>query len=138
MVHALQEAWRVLPPHGIMIDLRPRADNMPLEILHKDGIESAGMVDMSPDLPDDQAGDEAIATIVRKGLFKQILSDRFLFTNYWISMEDFLEDWDEHWKDGANLPDEVLQRATMLFKQHDGRARLRLQTPVILDEYRKQ
>ncbi len=66
MVHALQEAWRVLLPNGIMIDLRPRSDNMPLEILHKDGIDSAGLVDMSPGLADDQAADEAIATLLSR------------------------------------------------------------------------
>lgn len=137
MVHALQEAWRVLVPRGIMIDMRPRSDNIPLEVLHRDGIESAGMVDMSPDLPDDQAADEAITSMVRAGTFQQILSDHFLFTNYWISVDEFLEDWNERWKDGANLPDEVLQRATLLFRQYDSRARLRLQTPMVLVEYVK-
>jgi hypothetical protein len=137
MVHALQEAWRVLKPNGIMIDLRPRCDDMPLEILQKDGIESAGLVDMSPDLADDQAADAAIATLVSAGSYQQILSDRFLFTHYWKSLQEFLEDWNERWKDWAILPDDVLQRASLLYKQHDSRARLRLQMFEILNAYMK-
>jgi hypothetical protein len=138
MVHALQEAWRVLVPCGIMIDLRPRSDNMPLEILHKDGVDSAGLVDMSPGLADDQAADEAINTLLAAGSFQQILADRFLFTHYWKSVQEFLEDWNERWKDWAILPDDVLQRASHLYKQHESRARLRLQMTEILNMYVKQ
>ena len=35
MVHALNEAWRVLVDHGIMIDVRPLCVDVPLEIVYR-------------------------------------------------------------------------------------------------------
>lgn len=138
MVHALHEAWRVLVPQGILIDLRPTCTDVPLEILYKDGGESAGLVDLSPGRTHDQAADEAIDSVIREGIFKELKSEYFVFTNYWKSIEEMMVDWKDRWWEDANLSDEVLLRASLIIKQHHSRARLRLRTPEILVTYVKQ
>ena len=37
MVHALKEAYRILAPQGIMIDVRPLSVDVPLEIIYEGG-----------------------------------------------------------------------------------------------------
>lgn len=138
MVHALHEAWRVLVPQGILIDLRPYCVDVPLEILSKEGIESAGLVDMSPDIVDDQAADAAISAVVGEGIFNELMSDYFDFAYYWNSVEEMMVDWDEKWKDNTILPEEVVQQASILYQKHDARARLRVRIRMKLVKFGKQ
>lgn len=69
MVHALEQAWQALRPGGVFVDLRPLSLDSALDIVSSQGKESAGMVDMSADLPDDRAVDEAIEAAVRAEVF---------------------------------------------------------------------
>ena len=48
MVHALKEIWRVLVLDGIMIDLRPFADNWPLAVVDGGQVYDVGLLDASP------------------------------------------------------------------------------------------
>ena len=138
MVHALQEGWRVLVPRGILIDLRPYSVDVPLEVLHKDGNESAGLVDLSPGIALDQAADEALSSVLRTGIFKRLKSEYFDFAYYWNSVEDLLVDWNEKWKEEANLPEVVVERASSLCKEYASHARLRVRIQMKLDEFVKQ
>jgi hypothetical protein len=138
MVHALHEAWRVLVPQGILIDLRPYSIDVPLEILYKEGNESAGLIDLSPGIVANRAADEAITSVVHEGTFKELKSEYFDFAYYWNSVEDLLVDWNEKWKDEAILPDEVVERAAILCKKYDFRARVRVQIRMKLAEFVKQ
>lgn len=138
MVHALREAWRVLILRGILIDLRPININAPLEIVTSITSDSAGMVDMSLDIADDIAADNAIQGILREGIFTEMQADYFDFAYYWNTVTEMKADMDDRWKDDIVITENVLQRAHHLFDHYHGQARVRLRTRKKLIKYEKQ
>ncbi len=99
MVHALQEAWRVLVSHGILIDVRPISADAQLEIVTHDESVSAGIVDMSLDIASDIAADNAINDVIQKGNFKYLkMDERFDVSYYWTSVEEMKAYVDDKWK----------------------------------------
>lgn len=137
MVHALHEAWRVLLPQGILIDLRPLCADAPLEIVFASGCELAGPVDMSPDIAHEIAADQAIEAVVREEIFKKLQLDFFDFAYYWESVADMLADMDEYWKGEVILRAGVIRRARALFKKHQPQARVRLRMPMKLEKFER-
>src|SRR5258708_34087586 len=67
MVHALQEARRVLKPGGILIELRPAPIHRRVWITRGGGDQLLGA--MSEVLDDDRAANQAVAEVLRSGLF---------------------------------------------------------------------
>jgi hypothetical protein len=126
MVHALYEARRVLVPQGILIDLRPHCVAAPLEIVFEKSFESAGLVDMSLNIAHDLAADKAISIGVREGVIKELRSEYFDIAYYWNSVNEMVADIDENWKEDVILPEEVVRRASILYKKHHAHARLRI------------
>jgi hypothetical protein len=116
MVHALQEACRLLAPGGTLIDVRPLSVDVPLEIVSPQGSQSAGLVDMSPDIEDDIAADNSFKEAVARGALKAVKLEVFDFAYYWNTVEEMKADFEERWKDGAILRKEVLRQARRLFK----------------------
>jgi hypothetical protein len=137
MVHALHEAWRVLLPKGILIDLRPLCADAPLEIVFTGGCELAGPVDMSPEIADEIAADQAIESVVKEELFKKFRLDFFDFAYYWNTIEDMLEDMDEYWQGEVILRAGVVRRARGLFKKRQPQARVRLQVRMKLEKFER-
>lgn len=138
MVHALREAWRVLILRGILIDLRPININGPLEIVTSTASDSAGMVDMSLDLADNIAADNAIQGILREGIFTELQADYFDFAYYWNTVTEMKADMDDRWKDDIVIMENVLLRAHHLFDHYRGQARVRLRIRKKLIKYEKQ
>ena len=137
MVHALKEAWRVLVPRGILVDLRPLCIDVQLEILSPAGNESAGMVDMSPEIDLDIAADSATRTVVREGFYKVLKRETFDFAYYWGTVRKFKEDLEKQWKDEVILPAQVLKQARALFKKHGNEARVRMRIRMRLTKFAK-
>ena len=79
MVHALQEVHRVLAPRGILVDARPDSRVLAYAEHRKHrGFQRFGFVKTnSAELLNDRASDEAIAAVVRQGLFRRRRSGRF-------------------------------------------------------------
>jgi hypothetical protein len=126
MVHALNETGRVLSPGGNLIDLRPLAIDAPLELLFPSRIESAGMVDMSLDLEDDAAANEAVDAVERQGIFHREYSENFEFAYYWDSLQGAKIHIEEEWKDSARLPRSVEAQATRLIRAQTASYRIRI------------
>lgn len=137
MVHALNEAWRVLVPQGNMIDVRPLSIDVPLEIIFKGGRESAGMVDMSPDLKYDIAADKAIDIVLDEAIFREIKVEYFDFALYWKTFHGMMADFEDRWKDEIILADEVIQRAKSLYKERRPKVKFRLGMRMKLGKYEK-
>lgn len=137
MVHALNEAWRVLVPQGNMIDVRPLSIDVPLEIIFKGGRESAGMVDMSPDLKYDIAADKAIDIVLDEAIFREIKVEYFDFALYWKTFHGMMADFEDRWKDEIILADEVIQRAKSLYKERRPKVKFRLGMRMKLSKYEK-
>jgi SAM-dependent methyltransferase len=68
MVHALHEAWRVLKPNGVLIDLRPAGVHRRAGIVRGDRFQLVGT--MREDFDDIRAADRALARVLHGGLFK--------------------------------------------------------------------
>src|SRR4030042_746246 len=138
MVHALNEAWRVLVAHGYMIDVRPLCIDVPLEIVFREAGESAGMLDLSPDIKRDINSGRAIETILAAGIFKEEKLEFFDFAYYWNTLEEMQEDLDENWKDEIVIPEAVLMRAQALFKKQRSKPKIRIRARMKLGIYEKQ
>jgi hypothetical protein len=137
MVHALQEAWRVLVSGGILIDLRPICIDVPLEIIAPSGSESAGLVDMSPETDKDIASNTAIQSVINDGIYKKELQESFDFAYYWNTIRELTADLDERWKDEIILPKEVLKQGRVLYKKHPEGARVRIRIRMTLAKFTK-
>ena len=104
MVDALLECWRVLEPGGTLIDLRPFHSQPAIEIITTDGTFIPGRIDDSGGAPDDIAADEAMAEVVRRGLFTLSKRDSFEFATYWDTLDGLLEYAEERWRGDACIP----------------------------------
>ena len=126
----------MLRPGGTLLDLRPLSLDSPVDVVADGRIEHSGMVDMSADLPDDWASDEAIEAAVRAGVFVPIQVRKFEFSYYWSSLEGMREYTQERW-DTAVFPPEVLQRTQALMEELGPSARIRITLPMHLATYNR-
>ena len=136
MVHALEQTWQALRPGGILVDLRPLSLDSPLEVVTGRRAERAGLVDMSADLPDDRAVDEAIEAALRAQIFLPREVREFGFTYYWQSFDGMLKYTRERW-DTAVFPTDTLTTAQELHNQLGQTARLRIVLPMHLATYER-
>ncbi len=137
MVHALKEAYRVLVPNGIMIDLRPLCIDVPLEIVYEGGSESAGILDLSPDIDRDITSDVAIVSVIKGGLFLESKVEYFDYAYYWETIKGMEEDLEENWKDEVIVSEEVRQRASVLFDKQCPQTQIRFAVRMKLGTYIK-
>lgn len=137
MVHALEEAERVLVPGGQLIDLRPVSVDSRLEIIDGEVVRPAGMVDFSGGLPEDQAADQAVTQRLRRGgLFRE--GDRqFEHAYYWEDLASMKAYAEERWSESASVPGRVYRRAEDLIRKSLGPVRIRVRLLVHLVAYRK-
>lgn len=137
MVHALNEAWRVLIPRGIMIDLRPLSIDTSLDIIFKEKSESAGIVDMSPDIEDDIAADHAIESVIKEGIYKGLSTECFELTYYWKTVKGMMADYRERWKNDVIIEENVVRRGYELFRKHRPHSKVRLLMHMKLAKFEK-
>ena len=88
MVDALNESWRVLHEHGILIDFRPSFNRSAIEIVSGVEAEEIGLVDDSTALSDSDSADAAIRTVVETGIFRPLTKTHFETMYYWDSVEE--------------------------------------------------
>jgi len=138
MVHALKEAWRVLVPRGVLVDVRPLSLNTPLEIIYEGCSEIAGIVDMSPGLAYDRDVDRAIEVVTTDRLYTETWSEYFSYTYYWKTIKGMQEDIKENWQGEVIITNEVWQQARALIKKLGPKAKLRLAAQMKLALYLKQ
>ena len=138
MVHALKEAYRVLIPQGIMIDVRPLSVDVPLEIIYKGGSESAGIIDMSPDIDLDIAADRAIDSVVKDRIFVESKVEFFDFAFNWKTLKDMQDYMEEFWKDDVIVPEEVVKQARILMGKLRPQTQIRVGIQMKLGKYEKQ
>jgi hypothetical protein len=138
MVHALKEAWRVMAPQGIMMDIRPLSVDTPLEVISGEMRQLAGIVDMSPDLKYDIAADQAIETVRREGIFIEKQVDEFEYVYYWKTFHGMMADFEERWKDEIIVPEDVINKAQQFYKENRPNGMLRLGMRMKAVKYEKR
>jgi hypothetical protein len=137
MVHALREIWRVLAPHGWLLDVRPLAANAPLEIVVGNHVWRAGRVDEAGGLPDDHAANEAVRTVVRDGWFIRERQKRFEYAWYWDTLDELQTHIAERWSNSVKMPAAVGADAARLLATAGTGARVRLRLTLTIARYRK-
>jgi hypothetical protein len=137
MVHALKQLWRVLVPHGSLIDLRPLAQNPPVEIVVGEQVFQAGRADVSSALPDDVVSDKSLDEVVDEGWFVRECEELFDYAIYWDTLDEMIAyaEWD--WI-RVFLPEAMLTEARRLLESSGEGARLRVRRRIVISRYRKQ
>ncbi len=96
MVHALQEAHRVLKPDGILIDLRPAPAHRRVGMGAGRTWKFVGQ--LHEQLDDDYAANAAVARLQRDGFFREQKRMRFVIDRVMDDLQDlrdFLTDFDQ-------------------------------------------
>jgi hypothetical protein len=83
MVHALEEARRVLVTSGKLLDLRPLASKPAIEVATPGGAVQVGVVDDSADVPDDTAVHRAMRQVVDRGWLVAHQEFQYHTEHYW-------------------------------------------------------
>ncbi len=112
MVHALEEIHRVLAPGGILLDLRPLADRWPVEVMTADEVRVMGrLTDLPSGLADDEASNEAMKEVARRGWFVREEEHIFPMFTYWDDPDEMAAYIAERWADFIKLEDETFKAA---------------------------
>ena len=138
MVHALEEIQRVLIPDGILIDLRPLADNWRVEVVSLREVKRTGRV---VDLPEQKNGDiasnETMQEVEKRGWFKREQEELFLFVYSWDTpseMEEFVSD---DWGDFIELEEDTKRATRSAWAVADGDSRVRIRMNVLIARWKK-
>ncbi len=87
MVHALTEAYRVLKPNGILIDMRPAAKHRRAGLGEGKRWRFVGA--LRENFDDDIASDRAVKQVVRDGLFRRESQIEFDLDRVMDTLQDF-------------------------------------------------
>ena len=138
MVHALEEARRVLVARGELIDLRPLADRWVVEVASARGSEEAGrLTDLPQGLADDAAANGAMAHGEAVRLFQRDREEHFPLHYVWDSpkeMQDYLQG---EWADFIDISEDVLQRLRSIWAVADADARVRVRAKMLITRWSK-
>lgn len=134
MVHALNEAWRVLRQDGILIDLRPLHADITLEAVTDE--QSTLLSRYTREIPDinDKAADSAMALIVDENKFQFIDSTTFEYVKFYDSGEELLE-YNASRHTPIEHSDDIVRQIKLADSNPD--MTLRVGNPMLLKTYRR-
>ena len=139
MVHALDEIRRVLVRDGILIDLRPLVDDIPLEVVSASETRRAGLADQ---LPEDRANDEAASrSIAQAGAQDWFVKEReefFPFNYYWDSPKEMQEYVEVEWSHSITIGEEAWRSVRSTWAVANADARVRIPLKMLIARWRKQ
>lgn len=136
MVHALQEAHRVLQPNAILIDLRPMPIHRRVGIFHSGKYQPLGV--MRERLDEDRAANRAVGTVLQEKLFRPGIRLQFNCNRVMDSLDEFREWLDEFTRLG-NLAshDWLVRRLEQAWSRKRGKARIVVSGPLKLQVLKK-
>ena len=138
MVHALEEIRRVLAPDGILIDLRPLADNWRVEVVSLREIKRTGRVE---DLPEQTNGDlaanAAMQEVEKRGWFKREQDELFSFIYSWDTPSEMEEFVNEDWGDFIELAEDTKRATRAAWAVADGDSRVRIKMNILIARWKK-
>ena len=138
MVHALSEIHRVLVTDGILIDLRPLCDHWDIEIFSaRQTIETGSLTDLPRGLADDEAANQAMATVESKGWFKREDETLFRIHYVWDTASE-MEAWvDEEWENMNSLSPEARQATRSAWALGDADSQVRVKVKMLISRWKK-
>ncbi len=139
MVHTLEEIRRVLVPDGILIDLRPLADNWRVEVVSLREVRRTGHVE---DLPEQTNGDvaanEAMMEVEKRGWFKREQDELFSFVYSWDTPSEMEEFVKEDWGDFIELREDTKRVTRAAWAVADGDSRVRIKMNIWIARWKKE
>lgn len=114
MVHALEITHSLLEPDGFLLDIHPSSDPPPIEVRLGERTYLAGWLKEADDYIEYINADQALQSVVERGLFTIENSGVFTFNTYAGSLEDLRNYLDEVWED-AQIEDQVAGRVEELW-----------------------
>ena len=137
-MHALEEIQRVLAPNGILIDLRPLADNWRVEVVSLRETKRTGRVE---DLPEQTSGDlaanAAMQAVEKRGWFKREQDELFSFIYSWDTPSEMEKFVDDDWKDFIKLEEDARRATRAAWAVADGDGRVRIKMNVWIARWKK-
>ena len=131
MVHALQEAWRVLRTDSRLIDLRPAIEHGRIGLI-RDGRFMVQWVTGEP-LASYRAASRSLTAVEDLKLFGRRYSSRFYCTTVFPSVEhlrDWLHDWYE--PESTGHADDLVRRVEKASRQPEFAGKLVAKVPFML------
>ena len=132
MVHALEEATRVLKPGGLLVDLRPAVVHRKVGILHGGRLQSIGH--LQEDFSLDRAADAAWKRFTRPETFRVVQRRSFPCNRYLDSLAAFREFLDEFIEEGQSrvAARKLLNRVGRAWSEAAGPKRIVITAPLRL------
>lgn len=139
MVHALSEIRRVLLRDGILIDLRPLVDEMPLEVVSSSETRVAGTANQLPeDRANDEAANHAIAEADSQNWFIKEREEFFPFNYYWDSPKEAQEHIESEWSNSITVDEDVWRNVRSIWAVANADAQVRIRLKMLITRWRKQ
>ena len=137
MVHALSEIKRVLVPDGILIDLRPIADNWRVEVFSvRETRETGTMTDLPLGVEDDTAANQAMSKVEANGWFVREHEEFFPLHYVWDTASE-MEQWiDEEWESFIALGDETRRATRSAWALGDADSQVRVRAKMLITKWR--
>jgi len=110
MVHALEKIRRLLKPDGILIDIHPPPEPSSIEVRIDRQTIPAGWLQESDDYTEYEDADDALARVVRSGLFAVEREGAFVLITHADTVAELREYVAEEWEE-ARVDDITAMRA---------------------------
>jgi len=138
MVHALEEIRRVLVPNGILIDLRPLADNWRVEVVSLREVKRTGRVEDLPVQTDgDISANDAMREVEKRGWFKREQDELFPFFYSWDTPSEMEEFVDDDWSDFVGMEEDTRRATRSAWAVADGDSRVRVRVEIWIARWKK-
>ena len=138
MVHALEEIRRVLVPDGILIDVRPLADNWRVEVVSLREVKRTGRVgDLPEQTNGDLASNAAMMEVEQRRWFKREQDELFSFVYSWDTPSEMEEFVNEDWGDFIELAEDTKRATRAAWAVADGDSRVRIKMNVWIARWLK-
>ena len=128
----------MLIPGGILIDLRPLADNWRVEVVSLREVKKTGRVE---DLPGQTNGDlasnEAMQEIEKRARFKREQDELFAFIYSWDTPSEMEEFVQEDWGEFIELAEDTKRATRAAWAVADGDSRVRIKMNVLIARWQK-
>ncbi len=99
MVHALEKIHQLLQPNGRLLDIHPFGQPPPIEVRLDGEVFQAGWLQESDEYVEYEQANQAVAGVVKQGLFVVEERSRFAFETHASSLAELQAFLAENWKD---------------------------------------
>ena len=138
MVHALEEARRVLVPGGTLVDIRPLNGKWPIEVASARELRKTGEVDDRPEpLEADRASNQAMQEVESRGWFGRMQEESFPFLYAWDTPAEMEEFVSEDWSEFISLTETAKRSTRSAWATGDADSRVQVRVKILISTWRK-